>query len=175
MADPFLGQISIFSFAFPPAGYALCNGQTLPINQNQALFNLLGTVYGGDGSTNFALPDLRGRTPWHVGSNSFSEYQLGQAGGEEAVALTEAQIPPHTHTLNATPDMADIGSPANALPAQTSIAVAELYAGSGAITDVTLLPEAIAGGGSGNGHDNMQPTLTLNFCIALSGAVPSPN
>lgn len=165
MAEPFLSEIRIMSFVFAPKGWALCNGQLLPINQNQALFSLLGTTFGGDGRVNFALPDLRGRTPIHVGSG----HTLGERGGEQAHTLSIAELPTHTHVLNAT---------SNAGTALTTtgnlLAKANLPAYRGADNLVAMAPSVGNVGGS-QAHLNMQPFLTLNFCIALQGIFPSPN
>ena len=167
MAEPFLSEIRIMSFVFPPKGWALCNGQLLPINQNQALFSLLGTTFGGDGRVNFALPDLRGRTPIHVGSG----HTLGERGGEQAHTLSIAEIPTHTHVFNASTNVAPAGvPPGTSLLAQS--AGEFLY---GAATNlVAFAPNAISNTGGSQAHLNMQPFLTLNFCIALQGIFPSP-
>jgi microcystin-dependent protein len=164
MAEPFLSEIRIMSFAFAPKGWALCNGQLLPINQNQALFSLLGTTFGGDGRVNFALPDLRTRTPMHVGSG----HTLGERGGEQAHALSIAEIPTHTHALNGTHAAAATNNPTGGLLAGVNNAYA-------AATDlVALNPAAVANVGGSQAHLNMQPFLTLSFCIALQGIFPSP-
>ena len=165
MAEPFLSEIRIFSFDFAPKGWALCNGQLLPINQNQALFSLLGTTFGGDGRVNFALPDLRGRTPIHVGSG----HTLGERGGEQAHTLSIAELPTHTHVLQ--------GKNANAVtndPNGASFSnAAALY--HTATTLTTLTPATVTNVGGSQAHLNMQPFLTLSFCIALQGIFPSPN
>jgi microcystin-dependent protein len=153
------------SFVFPPKGWALCNGQLLPINQNQALFSLLGTTFGGDGRVNFALPDLRGRTPIHVGS----AHTLGERGGEQAHTLSIAELPTHTHVANASS-----AAGATPIPGGNLLASANnLYA---APTNLTSLsPTMVANTGGSQAHPNMQPFLTLTFCIALQGIFPSPN
>jgi microcystin-dependent protein len=172
MSEPFLSEIKMFGFSFSPRGWALCDGQILPINQNQALFSLLGTTYGGDGRTTFALPDLRGRTPVHFGSGPGWNPALGSRGGEETVSLTTAQIPSHTHNLVATGDGANSPAPNDQFLAQ-STATDPLYAGA---TDLVAMDgQAVANAGGGQGHANMQPYLTLNFCIALQGVFPSRN
>lgn len=165
MTTPYLSEIRIMSFGFAPKGWALCDGQLLPINQNQALFSLLGTTYGGDGRVNFALPDLQGRTPMHMGSG----HTLGERGGEQAHTLTIGETAIHTHTVTASSDNADTGLPTgNYLGAANN-----LYAAS---ADLTSLPPAtIANVGGSQAHLNMQPFLTLNFCIALQGIFPSQN
>jgi len=168
MAEPFLSEVRIMSFVFAPKGWALCNGQLLPINQNQALFSLLGTTFGGDGRVNFALPDLRGRTPIHVGSG----HTLGERGGEQAHTLSIAELPQHVHVANANGTTATTGTPSNTLILAKS-AGANLY---GAATNLqAMLPAAIANVGGSQAHLNMQPFLTLSFCIALQGIFPSPN
>jgi microcystin-dependent protein len=164
MAEPFLSEIRIMSFVFAPKGWALCNGQLLPINQNQALFSLLGTTFGGDGRVNFALPDNRGRTPIHVGSG----HTLGERGGEQAHTLSIAEIPTHVHSAMAT----------NSNGTQPINAGAYLgafnngYRLPAALT--SLLPATIGNTGGSQAHLNMQPFLTLSFCIALQGIFPSP-
>jgi len=165
MAEPFLSEIRIMSFGFPPKGWALCDGQLLPINQNQALFSLLGTTFGGDGRVNFALPDLRGRTPIHVGSG----HTLGERGGEQGHTLSIAEIPMHTHTLNGT------GNTANNTPANTTVLGKSnpQPAYVGAANLVAMDSRSIANVGGSQAHLNMQPFLTLSFCIALQGIFPS--
>ena len=168
MAEPFLSEIRIMSFVFAPKGWALCNGQLLPINQNQGLFSLLGTTFGGDGRVNFALPDLRGRTPIHVGSG----HTLGERGGEQAHTLSIAEIPTHTHVANATSIPATIGAPNNTrLLAQTTGAA--MYTNPGNLQ--AMDPGSVGNVGGSQAHLNMQPFLTLSFCIALQGIFPSPN
>ncbi|MEA2840970.1 MAG: hypothetical protein QOF41_2300 [Methylobacteriaceae bacterium] len=167
MAEPFLSEIRLMSFSFPPKGWALCDGQLLPINQNQPLFALLGTTYGGDGRVNFALPDLRSRIPIHMGSG----HTLGERGGEQAHTLSISEIPTHTHTASATSMDGTAPIPAGNLLARA--APANPY-----IAPTNL--GALAGGTLGNvggsqAHLNMQPFLTLSFCIALQGIFPSQN
>jgi microcystin-dependent protein len=170
MAEPFLSEIRIMSFSFAPRGWALCNGQLLPINQNQALFSLLGTTFGGDGRVNFALPDLRGRTPIHVGSG----HTLGERGGEQAHTLSIAELPEHAHVLNATTNQADASSngaaPGRVL-AQSNFSM--LYGPPNNL--VAMAPNAVGNVGGSQAHLNMQPFLTLTFSIALQGIFPSPN
>jgi microcystin-dependent protein len=167
MAEPFLSEIRIMSFVFAPRGWALCNGQLLPINQNQALFSLLGTTFGGDGRVNFALPDLRGRTPIHVGDG----HTLGERGGEQAHTLSIAELPQHTHVLNATSNNGSQLIPANNLLAASAN---QLYrAPDGNLQAMSA--SAVANVGGSQAHLNMQPFLTLSFCIALQGIFPSPN
>jgi microcystin-dependent protein len=165
VAEPFLAEIRIMSFGFAPRGWALCNGQLLPINQNQALFSLLGTTFGGDGRVNFALPDQRGRTPVHVGSG----HTLGERGGEQAHTLSIAEVPTHVHVANASSENATIDSPGGNLLASG----ANQYAP--APGNTTLHPQTISNVGGSQAHQNMQPFLALTFCIALQGIFPSPN
>lgn len=166
MAEPFLSEIRMMSFSFAPKGWALCNGQFLPINQNQALFSLLGTTFGGDGRVNFALPDLRGRVPIHVGGS----HTLGEHGGEQAHTLSISELPEHTHVANASNVAATTDDPVSNL-----LAVAGLNAYGAATTLVAMGASAVANVGGSQAHLNMQPFLTLNFCIALQGIFPSPN
>jgi microcystin-dependent protein len=167
MAEPFLSEIRLMSFVFAPKGWALCNGQLLPINQNQALFSLLGTTYGGDGRVNFALPDLRGRVPIHVGDG----HTLGERAGEQAHTLTIAELPTHSHAAmaSATPGTQNI--PANNMV--LSQRAAEIYRPPSNLT--SMIPGTASNIGGSQAHLNMQPFLTLNFCIALQGIFPSPN
>jgi microcystin-dependent protein len=163
--DPFIGEIKIISFNFPPKGWALCNGQLLPINQNQALFSILGTTYGGNGQTTFALPNLSGRVPVHVGTQT----GLGQAGGAEYHTLTAAE-PTHLHQVNASANTADQIVPTNNFWASNTGATP--YAAS-AVT--VLSPSAIAVAGGSQPHENRPPFLVLNFIIALVGIFPPRN
>jgi microcystin-dependent protein len=165
MSDPFIAEIRMMSFNFPPKGWALCNGQFLAINQNQALFSLLGTTYGGNGTTTFALPDLQGRTPIHVGQG----HVLGERAGEQAHTLTQVELPSHVHLAQASPtDGSQVIATNNYLGA-----VNQLY---GAPTNLaTLASGEIGGTGGSQAHLNMQPYLTVSFCIALVGIFPSRN
>jgi len=166
MSDPFLSEIRLFSFNFPPKGWALCNGQLLPINQNQALFSLLGTTYGGNGQTTFALPDLRGRVPIHQGNG----FTLGQRGGEEAHTLTVSELPTHTHTLNASTTAANgIDNPTGRVLGGAN----DLYHTPASLT--TMNGGTVATTGGSQPHPNMQPYGVLNFGIALVGIFPSHN
>ena len=168
MAEPFLSEIRLMSFVFAPKGWALCNGQLLPINQNQALFSLLGTTFGGDGRVNFALPDLRGRVPIHVGSG----HTLGERGGEQAHTLSIAELPTHTHVGRASTNPATDNTPTSALALAQSVGSA-LYGPPGNLS--AMASNAITSIGGSQAHLNMQPFLTLSFCIALQGIFPSPN
>jgi microcystin-dependent protein len=166
MAEPFLSELRIMSFNFAPKGWAQCNGQLLPINQNQALFALLGTTFGGDGRVNFALPDLRGRTPIHVGSG----HTLGEQGGEQAHTLSLSELPTHSHVANAS----SASSGGNDNPSNRVLgSVSNMYHSPANLT--TMDPGTITNVGGSQAHLNMQPFLTLTFCIALQGIFPSQN
>jgi microcystin-dependent protein len=171
MSEPFLSEIRIFSFNYPPRGWAFCNGQLLPINQNQALFSLLGTTYGGNGQTTFALPNLQGRVPLHTGSG----FTLGQTVGEEAHTLTMSEMPTHNHPVNAY-DNSNVDSNANsaagAFFARTADA-STIYTSGNA--NSAMAPSVIGNTGGSQPHENRQPFLALNFCIALQGIFPSRN
>ena len=165
MAEPFLSEIRLMSFNFAPKGWAFCNGQLLPINQNQALFSLLGTTFGGNGQTNFALPNLQGRTPIHVGSG----HSLGEQGGEQAHTLSISELPTHTHLLNVSRDNATASTPSSGvLMAQASI---DMYRSPTHL--VALGAGSVSNTGGSQAHLNMQPFLTVSFCIALQGIFPS--
>lgn len=171
MADPFVAEIRIFPFNFAPKGWAWCDGQLLPLSQNTALFSLLGTTYGGNGMSNFALPDLQGRAPMHPGQGlGLSLHDLGETGGSETVSLLESEIPSHSHGANGAVNPALVRSPS------PSVAVARSR-GTSAYTNtvtnlVTMAPEALAPAGGDQPHNNMQPYLTFYFCIALQGVFP---
>lgn len=173
MSEPFLAEIRIVGFSFAPRGWAFCDGQILPINQNQSLYSLLGTTYGGDGRTSFALPDLRGRTPIHVGaSDGGPNHPLGQKSGEETHTLVTGEMPQHTHPFSASTAQGSTDIP------QTGQVLArsarDVYRAQA--TSLTGLdPEAVTNTGGGQAHDNVQPFLALNFCIALQGLFPSRN
>jgi microcystin-dependent protein len=170
VAEPFLAEIRILSFNFAPKGWALCNGQLLPINQNQALFALLGTTFGGDGRVNFALPDLRARTPTHVGQG----LTLGERGGLEAVTLGVSQLPAHAHPLLANAEPATSPDPSGQVLAKKPRFGADVYAAP-SMSTTTLAPASLANVGGSQTHLNLQPFLTLSFVIALQGIFPSPN
>jgi len=166
MAEPFLSEIRIMSFGFPPKGWALCNGQLLPINQNQALFALLGTTYGGDGRVNFGLPNLQSRVPIHMGSG----HTLGELGGEQGHTLSISELPTHTHLVNASPSAAATNTPA---PTQVLAQSVGDEAWGPASSLVGMAPNTLGNTGGSQAHLNMQPFLVLNFCIALQGIFPS--
>ena len=167
MSEPFLSEIKIVSFNFPPKGWALCNGQLLPINQNQALFALLGTTYGGNGQTNFALPNLRGRVPLHFGA----AHNLGEAAGSTSVTVNIQQLPTHTHAMMASQTPGDVPVPTNNVLATTP--ATKIYAGPLSLT--TLNPINVSSVGGSQPHNNMMPYLVLNYIIALQGIFPSRN
>lgn len=178
MSEPFLAEIRLFGFNFPPRGWALCDGQILPINQNQSLYALLGTVYGGDGRTTFALPELRGRTPMHVGSGSELSVSQGQHGGFEDHTLTVAEMPAHNHNVNTTGDQGTssdlevVAMDNNVLASQARGGV-PFYSDPAALTAMHSSTVSHTGGSSA--HNNMQPSLTISFAIALQGVFPSRN
>jgi microcystin-dependent protein len=168
MSEPFMSEIKIMGFNFPPKGWALCNGQLLPLNQNQALYSLLGTTYGGNGQTNFALPNLQGQTPIHMGNG----HALGERAGTEAVTLSTNQMPQHPHLLQATTNVA----PPNTPPGGNILAQSQgqfLYANASNFTP--MAPNSTTNTGGSQSHTNLQPFLVLNFCIALYGVFPSQN
>jgi microcystin-dependent protein len=166
MAEPFLSEIRIMSFGFAPKGWALCNGQLLPINQNQALFSLLGTTFGGDGRVNFGLPNLQGRTPIHVGQG----HALGERGGEQAHTLSIAEIPTHTHSVQVSNQQGDQTVPTGNILARSHY---NLYGNPANL--IALALDTVSNVGGSQAHLNMQPFLVLNFCIALQGIFPSPS
>ncbi|HKA75285.1 MAG TPA: tail fiber protein [Xanthobacteraceae bacterium] len=176
MAEPFLSEIRIMSFGFAPQGWALCNGQLLPINQNQALFSLLGTTYGGDGRVTFALPNLQGRVPIHMGSG----HTLGEVGGEQAHTLSISELTTHAHIPKAQDAAADLGGGQTPGPTKALAQGIAAAVGTPAVniygTDpglVAMSPASIGNVGGSQPHLNMQPFLALNFCIALQGIFPS--
>lgn len=171
MSEPFLAEIRIVGFNFAPRGWAFCDGQILPINQNQSLYSLLGTTYGGDGRTTFALPDLRSRTPIHRSSG----HSLGQKSGAETVTLTAAEIAAHTHTAKASSSPANQNPPTGHVLAQAEPPGDWLYHDGGSGTKTAVRSGTVTNAGGGQAHDNMQPYLTLAFCIALQGLFPSRN
>jgi microcystin-dependent protein len=170
MADPFVAEIRIFPFNFAPKGWAWCDGQLMPISQNTALFSLLGTTYGGNGKSNFALPDLQGSAPMHPGQGpGLSLYDLGQIGGAETVTLIESETPAHAHTMRADDNVAERNNPANNFYAVPDSGM--IYNASNAnLTPMSLMTLSPVGGSLP--HNNMQPYLTFYFCIALQGVFP---
>ncbi len=170
MADPFVAEIRIFPFNFAPKGWAFCNGQLMPISQNTALFSLLGTTYGGDGKSTFALPDMQGNAPMHPGQGpGLSLHDLGEIGGTETVSLLQSEIPSHSHSLNASKADATERIPSGQLPAN-GVGGIVAYAAPGALTPFSFNGLTPAGGDAP--HNNMMPYLTLNFNIALQGVFP---
>lgn len=167
MSQPFMGEIKIISWNYAPKGWAFCNGQFLPINQNQALFSILGTTFGGNGQTTFALPDFRGRIPTHVGNG----LTLGQAGGQEFHTITISEMPQHLHFAQAQPAAATVPDPSNAFLADIST---KSY-GAPQAPLVPLAPTSVSNYGGSQAHENREPFLVLNFIIALQGIFPSRN
>lgn len=169
MSQPFVGQIQSFGFNFAPRNWALCNGQLLSIAQNTALFSLLGTTYGGNGQTTFALPDLRGRTSMHFGQGpGLSNYTQGEVSGSETVTLTQETMPGHTHLVNAS-----AGTKLNINPAANNLGGATIY--TNAALDSVMDPAMIQPLGGSQPHQNLQPFLVINWCISLQGIFPSRN
>jgi microcystin-dependent protein len=169
MSQPFLGQLSLFPFSFPPRGWAICQGQLLPIQQFQALFSVIGTTYGGNGQTTFALPDLQGRVAVSVGNGIV----LGEKAGTEQVTLIPQQVPAHTHTINATVNAVNSPSPSNTLLGQTPSGGVNLYKQNTSNLDSPLNVATIKPFGGSLPHENRSPYLVLNWCIALVGIFPS--
>jgi microcystin-dependent protein len=173
MADPFVAEIRIFPFNFAPRGWAWCDGQLMSISQNTALFSLLGTTYGGDGKSTFALPDLQGRAPMHPGQGpGLSLHDLGETGGSETVTLLESEIPSHPHVMRASSDVADNNVPAGMMAAKPLGRGSLLYNAQANPPVVSMNPVALAPTGGDNPHNNLQPYLTFYFCIALQGVFP---
>jgi microcystin-dependent protein len=174
MADPFIAEIRVFPFNFAPKGWAMCNGQLLPLSQNTALFSLLGTTYGGDGKSTFALPDLQGSAPVHSGigaGQGLTDRFDGESGGSETVTLLESEIPAHTHVLQGSLGEADLTAPGpqNVIAESTG---GFAYKGAPTGTPVPLAAQALSPAGASFPHNNMMPYLKLNFCIALQGVFP---
>lgn len=175
MSEPFLGEIRMFAFAFPPKGWALCDGQTLSISEYSALFALLGTTYGGNGTSTFQLPNLQSRVPIHQGQGAgLSPYAIGQIQGAETVTLTISQIPSHNHIVNCNTGGGNAASPQNNYPAVESTGTSLDY-NSGNTGGATMSPAMLAPAGGNLAHTNIQPYLCVNFCIALEGVFPSRN
>jgi microcystin-dependent protein len=174
MAEPFLAQINIVAFNFAPKGFAACDGQILPISQNTALFSLLGTTFGGNGTSNFALPNFQGSVPVHAGEgNGLSPYELGQTGGASSVTLTVGELPTHTHTVGCQTG-GGVDGPANAIWGNGARGKPPAYSTTGTPTDA-LSGSALSSVGSGQAHNNNSPYLPLMFCIALQGVFPARN
>ena len=172
MSEPFLGEIRMFGFGFAPQGWALCNGQLLPISQNTALFSLLGTTYGGDGRTTFALPDMQSRVPVCQGQGpGLSSYAEGQAGGAETVTLAAAQMPGHTHPVKASSGAADSDQPEGRALARSASHIYTAKPDTSTVMNADMLGDA----GGSQPHGNIQPYLAVNFCIALTGIFPARN
>ncbi len=170
MADPFVAEIRIFPFNFPPRGWAFCDGQLLPLSQNTALFSLLGTTYGGNGKSNFALPDMQGNAPMHPGQGpGLSLHDLGEIGGSETVTLLQSEMPAHSHAWNV--QAGDPGEDRTPIGEALARSVGGNLYGP-AVNLVTMAPQALAPAGGDQSHNNMMPYLTLNFCIALQGVFP---
>ena len=172
MATPFMGEIRIFPFSFAPRGWAFCNGQLLPVPQNQGLFSLLGDTYGGDGEHDFALPDLQGRVPMHPGQD-LSVHNLGDKGGSETVTLSASEMPAHSHTMNGDNLAGNLNDVANAVLSRP-FGGGYLYKTVAGASIVPLSDQSIEPQGGDQPHNNLMPYLTLNFCIALQGIFPKP-
>jgi len=174
MSNAYVGEIRMFGGNFAPAGWAFCNGQTLAISENDVLFNLIGTTYGGDGQENFKLPDLQGRLPLHMGQSKQGggiAYQIGENGGVETVTLSVQQIPIHTHAMVASTGAGTQNAPNNSVTAASPSVT--LYTGD--VTDSNLSPNAVGPAGGSQPHDNFQPYLCINFIMSLFGIYPTPN
>lgn len=169
MAIPYVGEIRMFAGNFAPAGWAICDGSLLPISENEVLFQLIGVTYGGDGQSTFALPDLRGRTPVHMGQSGSGTFVLGEQFGSESVTLTAAQMPAHTHSLLASANTATTRDPIGNVPAEASI---DAYVDD--LSPAALNASAISSVGGSQPHENMMPYLCINFIISLFGIFPSP-
>jgi microcystin-dependent protein len=172
VSNPFLAEIRIFPFNFAPVGWAQCDGQLIPISQNTALFSLLGTTFGGDGRSTFALPNLQGSAPMAPGQGpGLSLRDLGESGGETAVTLLQSEMPAHSHSLQADPRPADLNTPSSANSLARSSP--DIYKTPGGAATVPLAAQALGTAGAGMPHNNLMPYLTLNFCIALQGVFPA--
>jgi microcystin-dependent protein len=171
VADPFVAEIRIFPFNFAPTGWAFCDGQLLPLSQNTALFSLLGTTYGGNGKSNFALPDLQGNAPMHPGQGpGLSLHDLGESSGSDTVTLLESEIPAHSHTARAVGgDPGELQAPS---PARSLARSGQGFAYTAGPANVTMAGQILPPAGGGLPHNNLQPYLTLSFCIALQGVFP---
>lgn len=175
MGQPYIGEIRMFGGNFAPAGWAFCDGRLIAISENDTLFNLIGTTYGGDGQETFALPDLRGRSPIHMGTGAGSSYVIGQFAGAETVTLSTQQMPTHSHAPRAA-SVSTTDSPANALLAPaTGPAGVNAYAPAGSAAMVNLAADSLQNTGGGQAHENMQPYLVCSFIISLFGVYPTQN
>ena len=173
MSDQFVAEIRIFPFNFPPKGWAFCDGQLMPISQNTALFSLLGTTYGGDGKSTFALPNMQGNAPMHPGQGpGLSLHDLGETGGSQTVTLLESEIPSHSHALQGTAGFANQNSPGGLLMGRP-FGGGSMYKAPAGTTSVQLGDNEVGPAGGDQPHNNMQPFLTLNFCIAMQGIFPA--
>jgi microcystin-dependent protein len=172
MSNPYVGEIRMFGGNFAPAGWMFCEGQLLPISENETLFNLIGTTYGGDGQSTFALPDLRGRLPIHWGKGGGADYQLAEQGGVESVTLTVQQIPSHNHPMVASSDFGTATSPGNNVPAKPNTANTFLYINEDPTNNMANTVQPVGGN---QPHDNFQPYLCVDFIISLFGIFPSPS
>jgi microcystin-dependent protein len=171
--DPFVAEIRIFPFNFSPKGWAFCDGQILPLSQNTALFSLLGTTYGGDGKSNFALPNMQGSAPMHPGQGpGLSLHDLGETSGTETVTLLESEIPSHNHTFKVSNQQSDIQQPTSTTSLGRTVGATPFVAGSPTPALVQMNFQSLTPAGGNQPHNNMQPYLTLNFCIALQGVFP---
>ena len=175
MATPYIGEIRIFAGNFAPVGWAFCNGASIPIDQNDALFNLIGTTYGGNGTTTFNLPDLQGRIPLMAGSLSLQNFALGQKAGAESTTLNVANLPAHAHLVNADGANSNSTSPANTVPGSPPAGATPTYYKSAPATPTTMAANAITGGGGGQPISIIQPVLAVNFIISLFGIFPTQN
>jgi microcystin-dependent protein len=170
MSSPFIGEIRMFAGNFAPAGWAFCNGALMPISENDTLFNLIGTTYGGDGQETFGLPDLQGRVPIHEGTGGGSTYQIGEKAGTETVTLSTNQIPQHNHLVMASTAIANDANPQNNVVAQADV---DMYLSD--VTDISLNAASIGSTGGSQPHENMAPYLAINFIISLFGVYPTQN
>ena len=174
MGQPFIGEIRMFGGNFNPNGWAFCDGQLVPISENDALFTLIGTTYGGDGQETFALPNLQSRVPIHQGNGPDGvSYQLGQAAGVESVTLTTQQIPAHTHSMLASTDPGNQASPAGNVPA--ALSAVSIYQSNISAPTIAMKAQSVTPVGGSQPHDNMQPYLGINYIISLFGVFPQPN
>jgi microcystin-dependent protein len=172
MGSPYTGEIRLVGFNFAPVGWALCNGQPMAISQNEALFQLIGTIYGGDGQSSFVLPDLRSRVAVHQGVQQGTSYVIGETGGAESVALTTNQIPSHMHALNAAAD-GQTATPGPGVVLGTPVSIDHVYAPQGVNQPTPLSPNSVAVAGSNQPHENRMPFLTINYIVCLYGIFPT--